>query len=458
MKKIFILAILFVSVFSIQAQNFKQDSTTIQRISNSILTDYQCYTDLHYLCKQIGHRISGSPQAEKAVLWGKKVLEDAGCDRVYLQEVMVPHWVRGEEQAEVITAKGLRSKVIISSLGNAVGTGNAGVEAEVIMINDIEQLRRMSEKEVKGKIVFFNFRFNQTNVNTFDSYGPCVYYRWAAPSEASKLGAAAVVIRSVSSAYDEKPHTGTMAYDKKYPSIASVAISNLAADRLEKQIKTERNVKMYIRTTCQMLPDVLSYNVIGEIRGSELPDEIITVGGHLDSWDVGEGAHDDGAGIVQSIEVVRTFKKLHIKPKRTVRAVLFMNEENGLRGGLKYAEIAEQNKENHIAAIETDAGGATPLGFSMTCDVAQRNKIKSWLPQFLPYGVYNFEREGGGADISPLRKKLGTPVMELLPDSQRYFDVHHSDNDVFENVHRRELCLGAVALSTMVYMLSMYGL
>ena len=161
---------------------------------------------------------------------------------------------------------------------------------------------------------------------------------------------------------------------------------------------------------------------------------------------------------MQSIEVVRTFKKLHIKPKRTIRAVLFMNEENGLRGGLKYAEIAEQNKENHIAAIETDAGGATPLGFSMTCDVAQRNKIKSWLPQFLPYGVYNFEREGGGADISPLRKKLGTPVMELLPDSQRYFDVHHSDNDVFENVHRRELCLGAVALSTMVYMLSMYGL
>ncbi len=458
MKKILCFLILSVHYITGFAQNFKSDSAAIKLMSNYILTHYECYNDLRYLCKQIGHRISGSPQAEKAVAWGKEVMEKTGCDRVFLQEVMVPHWVRGEEQGVIINSKGKRTPVLISSLGNAVGTGNTGIEAPLLIINNIDQLQRMNPKDVKGKIVFFNYRFDQTNVNTFESYGPCVYYRWGAPSEAAKMGAAAVVIRSVSSAYDDKPHTGSMAYDKKYPAIPSIAISNVAADQLEKQMNTEKNMKMYIRTTCQMLPDVKSYNVIGEITGSEIPNEIICFGGHLDSWDIGEGAHDDGAGVVQSIEVLRTFVKLGIRPKRTIRAVLFMNEENGLRGGKKYAELAEQNKENHILAIETDAGGATPYGFAMTMSAAQRQKIKSWLPLLQPYNLYNFERNGGGADIGPLQRKFGTPVMELLPDSQRYFDMHHSANDVFENVHRRELCLGALAMTAMVYLTSMYGL
>lgn len=458
MKK-FLCLLLVVSFHHFShGQNFKKDSATLKEISNYILTNYDCYKDLNYLCKQIGHRISGSPQAEKAVEWGKSVLEKTGCDRVYLQEVMVPHWVRGEEEGVIINGKGMRSKVLISALGNTVGTGSGGLEAPLLQINNIEQLQRMNPKDVAGKIVFFNYRFDQTNINTFESYGPCVYYRWGAPSEAAKMGAIAVVIRSVSSAYDDKPHTGSMAYNKKYPAIPAIAISNVAADQLEKQLSTDAHVKMYIRTTCQMLPDVKSYNVIGEITGSEIPNEIICFGGHLDSWDIGEGAHDDGAGVVQSIDVLRTFVKLGIRPKRTIRAILFMNEENGLRGGLKYAELAEKNKENHILAIETDAGGATPFGFSMTMSAAQKQKVKSWLPLFLPYGLYSFQREGGGADIGPLQRKFGTPVMELLPDSQRYFDMHHSENDVFENVHRRELCLGSVAMSAMVYLVSMYGL
>jgi carboxypeptidase Q len=458
MKKILCLSLLLAFQKLATAQNFKKDSTTMKEMSNYILSNYECYNDLRYLCKQIGHRISGSPQAAKAVEWGKSVLEKTGCDRVYLQEVMVPHWVRGEEEAAIINEKGHRSKVVISSMGNAVGTGAKGIEAQLLKINNIEQLQRMNPKDVKGKIVFFNYRFNQTNINTFESYGPCVYYRWGAPSEAAKMGAAAVVIRSVSSAFDDKPHTGSISYNNKYPSIPSVAISNLAADQLEKLLVTEPHSKMYIRTMCEMLPDVKSYNVIGEITGSEIPNEIICFGGHLDSWDIGEGAHDDGAGVVQSIEVLRTFAKLGIRPKRTIRAILFMNEENGLKGGQKYAELAGQNNENHILAIETDAGGATPFGFSMSMSAAKRNKVKSWLPLFLPYGIYSFQREGGGADIGPLQRKFGTPVMGLLPDSQRYFDMHHSENDVFENVHRRELCLGSVAMTLMVYMVSMYGL
>lgn len=458
MKKILYLFLALLAEQTVVAQNVKKDSASLKTISNYILSNYDCYNDLRDLCKQIGHRISGSPQAEQAVLWGKKVLEQTGCDKVYLQEVMVPHWVRGEEQGMIINKKGMRSSIEISSLGNAVGTGPQGIEAPLLIINNIEQLQRMRPEEVKGKIVFFNYHFNQTNINTFESYGPCVYYRWGAPSEAAKMGASAVVIRSVSSAFDDKPHTGSMSYNKKYPAIPSVAISNLAADKLAKEINTQGAMRMYIRTTCEMLPDVKSYNVIAEITGSEIPNEIICFGGHLDSWDIGEGAHDDGAGVVQSIDVIRTFMKLGIKPKRTIRAILFMNEENGLRGGQKYAEEAARNKENHILAIESDAGGATPHGFSMTMSREQKAKIKSWLPLLLPYGIYDFTRDGGGADIGPLQRKFGTPVMELLPDSQRYFDMHHSANDVFENVHRRELCLGSVAMTAMVYLVSMYGL
>jgi len=458
MKKCLLLAILLNFNFILVAQTYKADSAMLKRISNHVLTNYQCYNDLHDLCKNIGHRISGSPQAEEAVKWGKEVMDKLGCDRVFLQEVMVPHWVRGEAKGSILTSKGKRMSVEISSLGNAIGTGAKGITAPLIKINHIDDLKRMNPADVKGKIVFYNFKFDQTNVNTFESYGPCVYYRWGAPSEAAKLGAIGVVIRSVSSAFDDKPHTGSISYDKKYPSIPAVAISNLDADRLEQLMEVERNLSFDMTTTCQMLPDVLSYNVVGEIRGSEHPEEIICFGGHLDSWDIGEGAHDDGAGVVQAIEVLRTFKQLGIRPKRTIRAILFMNEENGLRGAKRYAELAEQNNEYHILAIESDAGGATPFGFSMTMEKEKREKVKLWSNLLLPYGLYSFDREGGGADVGPLNRKFKTPVMELMPDSQRYFDMHHSANDVFENVHRRELSLGAIAMTQMVYLVSMYGL
>ena len=458
MKKCLLLAILLNFNFILVAQTYKADSAMLKRISNHVLTNYQCYNDLHDLCKNIGHRISGSPQAEEAVKWGKEVMDKLGCDRVFLQEVMVPHWVRGEAKGSILTSKGKRMSVEISSLGNAIGTGAKGITAPLIKINHIDDLKRMNPADVKGKIVFYNFKFDQTNVNTFESYGPCVYYRWGAPSEAAKLGAIGVVIRSVSSAFDDKPHTGSISYDKKYPSIPAVAISNLDADRLEQLMEVERNLSFDMTTTCQMLPDVLSYNVVGEIRGSEHPEEIICFGGHLDSWDIGEGAHDDDAGVVQAIEVLRTFKQLGIRPKRTIRAILFMNEENGLRGAKRYAELAEQNNEYHILAIESDAGGATPFGFSMTMEKEKREKVKLWSNLLLPYGLYSFDREGGGADVGPLNRKFKTPVMELMPDSQRYFDMHHSANDVFENVHRRELSLGAIAMTQMVYLVSMYGL
>ena len=456
MKKLLFSLIVFISL-SASAQNRIEDSATIKRISNYILTNANCHEDLRYLCKQIGHRLTGSPQAAQAVAWGKKTLEAAGCDNVYLQEVMVPHWVRGEEEA-YYEVGGRQYGLKITSLGNAVGTGVQGVKASIVMVNDIDEFDRLPESEVRGKIVFFNYRFDQTNINTFHSYGPCVFYRWAAPSRASSKGAAAVVIRSVSSAYDDEPHTGVLSYDKRYPKIPAIAVGNTTADELEKLVNNKRNPKMYIRTTCEMLRDIKSYNVIGEIIGSDMPKEIICFGGHLDSWDVGEGAHDDGAGVVQSIDAIRTFKKLGIRPKRTIRCVLWMNEENGARGAREYMQQAKLKNENHILAIESDAGGSTPYGFGLTMSAAKKNKVQSWKDFFYPYNIYNFSRNGGGVDINPLHKEFDTPTMGLIPDGHRYFDMHHSNNDVFENVHRRELCMGTIAMTMMVYLVSQHGL
>ena len=460
MKKM-VFSILFVFGFSVQmlhAQSNPKDSARLKQMSNHILTNYSCYNDLRDLCKNIGHRLSGSPQAVEAVLWGQKVMQKMNCDKVWLQEVMVPHWVRGSENAAIINAKGQVSPLVISSLGNSLGTDGKDVQAQVIQVNSMDDFKKIAQQDIAGKIVFFNYKFDQTNISTFESYGPCVYYRWAAPSEAAKMGARAVVIRSVSSAFDNKPHTGSMKYDEKYPFIPAVAISNLDADALELTLKKDTKTQIKLNTTCAMLAEVKSYNVVGEIQGSEIPNEIITVGGHLDSWDIGEGAHDDGAGVVQAMEVLRVFKELGIKPKRTIRAVLYMNEENGLRGATQYAKLAEELGEHHILCIESDAGGDVPLGFSMKCTAKQRKKVQSWKSLFLPYGVYQFDAEGGGADVGPMYRKFNTPIMELMPNSQRYFDVHHSANDVFENVHRRELCLGAVAMSAMVYLVSEYGL
>jgi len=456
MKKILSILFLLVSVVC-TAQNHLQDSVNIRRMSNYILTNAHGHEDLRYLCKQIGHRLTGSPQAAKAVAWGKKTLEEAGCDNVFLQEVMVPHWVRGEEEA-YYEVGGRKYGMKITSLGNAVGTGDRGVKTSIVMVNDIDEFDRLPESAVRGKIVFFNYRFDQTNINTFHSYGPCVFYRWAAPSRAAGKGAAAVVIRSVSSAYDDEPHTGVLSYDKRYPKIPAIAVGNTTADKLEELVVNNKRPKIYIRTTCEMKRDVKSYNVVGEIYGTELPKEIICFGGHLDSWDVGEGAHDDGAGVVQSIDAIRTFKKLGIRPKRTIRCVLWMNEENGARGARAYMQQAKEKNEHHILAIESDAGGATPYGFGLTMSAAKKDKVQAWKDLFYPYNIYNFSRKGGGVDINPLHKEFDTPTMGLLPDGHRYFDMHHSDNDVFENVHRRELCMGTIAMAMMVYLVSQHGL
>jgi carboxypeptidase Q len=447
------MAILF--SISLSAQS---DSVTIIKIADEVLTNGTAYDNLRYICKKIGPRLSGSSNAQKAVEATARMLKEAGADTVYRQPCMVPHWVRGEKETGYIQLAGGTKKVLhLCALGNSVGTGKKGVSAGVVEVRSMAELNGLGTAVMKGKIVFLNFSMNPTYVETFRAYSESGIARWGAPTIAAKYGAVAAIVRSLASNADDYPHTGVTVYNDSFPKIPAVAVSTNDAVWLSRQLKMKMQLRAFIQTNCKMLPDAPSYNVIGELRGSESATEIITVGGHLDSWDLAEGAQDDGAGVVQSIEVLRALKASGIRPNRTIRAVLFMNEENGGRGGEKYAALAKANKERHVFALESDAGGFTPRGFSFETTDSQFEKIMPWKNLFYNYGVYNFSRGGSGSDVGHL-KETGAALAGLSPDTQRYFDVHHAATDVFENVSRRELHLGALNMAALVYLVDKYGL
>jgi len=427
------------------------------RIFDRELSAGASYEMLEHLSTKIGARLSGSPAAAAAVEFTRQRMMNFS-DTVWLQPVMVPHWVRGRKESGKIHSKKKGTlDVNVCALGGSVGTGLAGISAEVVEIRNWEELRALGAKVIEGKIVFFNRPMDPTLINTFAAYSGAVDQRANGASEAAKFGAIGVVVRSMGSNLEDYPHTGGMRYAPDVKQIPSVAISTMHAELLSTLLKDEKDLRFFFETHCETLPDAPSYNVIGELRGSEFPNEVIVVSGHLDSWDVGQGAHDDGAGCVQAMEVLRLFKLLDYKPKRTIRAVMYMNEENGLRGGLEYAKQAEAKKEKHTAAIESDRGGFSPRGFSMTTTKPVSEKIKSWKPLFEPYGLTDFDQPGGGADIGPLGAQ-GVPLIGFLPDSQRYFRYHHTDQDTFDKVDKRELELGAAAMAALVYMIDKYGL
>ncbi len=453
-KLIYLIAVLFSTGAFAQS-----DEEMIKKIYDEILTNGEAYQKLEYLTTQIGGRLAGSPQAAAAVDYTKEVMEDYGFDNVFLQEVMVPHWVRGGKAIGKIvnSRKQGTLEVDVTSLGNAVGTGAGGVVGQVVEVQNFDELAELGEAGVKGKIVFFNRPLDPTKINTFEAYGGAGNQRGAGPSEAAKYGAIGVVVRSLASGIDDIPHTGSTRYALNVPQLPAVAISTMDAELLSGLLADDADLSFYFETYGEMKEDKLSYNVVGEIKGSEFPDEYIVVGGHLDSWDLAQGAHDDGTGCVQSIEVLRALKAIGYQPKRTIRAVMFMNEENGLRGGRKYAELAEQNKEKHIAAMESDRGGFTPLGFSLDMAEKPMKKVQAWAPLFKPYQIAMFEPGGGGADISPL-KPQDVPLIGFVPDSQRYFDYHHTSIDTFDKVNKRELELGAAAMASLIYLIDQYGL
>jgi carboxypeptidase Q len=449
---------LFIFLFIVNTS--AQDSLMIRRIYDEELVNGQCYQNLRYLCKNIGPRLSGSPNAQKAVEWGQKLMESYGFDRVFLQQVMVPHWVRDPKERGEIVDGDNRIPVAIAALGMSVSTPARGLTADVIEVHSLKQLDTLGEAAIKGKIVFFNRPFDPRFIETLRAYGTAGDQRNAGPAAAAKYGAAGVIVRSLTESIDNYPHTGATRYDQGGVEIPAAAISTIAANQLSALLKQKGSIKFYFKQSCRMLPDTISYNVVAELTGTENPNKFITVGGHLDSWDLAEGAHDDGTGVVQSLEVLRILKSMGYRPKNTIRAVFFMNEENGDRGGEKYAELAAQNKEDHIAAIETDLGGFTPRGFGFDgLPPAMLKKIReSWGDLLAPYGSGEFLAGGGGSDIGPLKEKTpGVVLIGYLPDSQRYFDIHHSPNDVFENVNKRELELGAASMAALIYLMDQHG-
>jgi carboxypeptidase Q len=456
------LLIVLCLLFNIRGFAQDQDSVFIRKIADEILMNSKAYENLRVLCKTVGGRLAGSPQMYKAEAWGMNTLKAMGADKVYLQNCTVPHWVRGGKDEAAMTYPGSQGRPVKASLdvlalGNSLGTGQRGVRAPVILINNYEELESRKD-EVKGKIVFYSYPFDPRYVQQGTAYGESGVYRRSGPSRAAKYGAVAVFTRSLSESTDNNPHTGATSYDSSLPKIPCAALGLKDADTLARLLKEGKKVEGYLKTMAHFLPDTTGHNVIGELTGSEFPDEYITVGGHLDSWDPAEGAHDDGSGCVHAIEVLRALKAIGYHPKRTIRVVLFANEENGLRGGNKYAEEAKSKNEKHLFALESDNGGFQPRGFELGMTSTQLNKVRQWLPLFLPYGVYEFMEGGGGADVSPLGRTLKTAIGELRPDSQHYFDLHHARNDVFENVQKRELELGALNMTALIYLVDKYGL
>jgi hypothetical protein len=454
MKRIaFTFSLIIIFTTALRAQTL-EDSLFIRKIFDEALTNGKCYGVLEKLCKNIGPRLTGMKGAYDAVDYMKAVMEEQGFDNVFLQEVEIPRWVRGNVQEAYILSKKVMLPVNICALGGSVATPKEGVMAEVIEVFGLEEIDERKD-EIKGKIVFYNRPMDPRLIHTFSAYGGCVDQRYYGAAKAAKYGAKAVVVRSMTHALDDFPHTGSMGYDSLYPRIPAVAISTKGAKQLSSMLKEEPTLKFKYVIDSKVLPDTISHNVIGEIKGKR-DNTYIIAGGHLDAWDNGEGAHDDGAGCVHSIEAVRLLKTIGYEPNHTLRSVMYMNEENGLRGGNRYADEARRKNERHLAAIESDRGGFTPRGFFIDFDEKSIAYLERFKVLLEPYGIHVIQKGGSGADIGPM-KKDGVMLIGFVPDSQRYFDYHHASSDTFDKVNKRELELGAASIAAIIYLIDKYS-
>jgi len=441
----------------------KIDEKAVCSIFDESLINGQAYERLRVLCKDIGPRLSGSVGADKAVIWAIKEMEALNFDTVYTQACMVPHWERGEKEYVAVHTKDSKNAIELKAcaLGYSLGTPAEGIKGKVVKVNGIEDIEAMEADALKGKIVYYSRPMDPAHIETFDAYGGCVDQRSRGAITAQQKGAIGAIVRSMGLRIDDYPHTGTMDYSSELPDIPSCAISTKASEDLNKMLLEDADLELEMRMSCERFPDKLSYNVIGEKWGSEFKDEYIVVGGHLDCWDNGEGAHDDGAGVVQSIEVLNLFNTLNLNNRHTLRAVLFMNEENGTRGARKYAETAKTKNEKHVVAIESDSGGFVPRGFNVDgtdkAILQMLKQISGWEALLEPYNLHRYKQGFGGVDINFLKDQQ-IPLMGFYPDPQRYFDIHHTELDVFEQINRRELVLGAASITSLVYLIDKYGL
>lgn len=441
------------------------DALFLKDIHNYALTESSTYLWLEHLATECKGRLAGSENAEKAVQYTKYLMDTMGFTKTYLQPCKVKNWHRGDPEevsinwGDYTTYSDQSKRLNALALGNSVGTPIGGITAEVIEVQGLDEVEQLGREKIEGKIVFYNRPMDPTQLRTFNAYGGAVDQRVWGASKAAEYGGVAAIVRSMTLRQDDYPHTGTLAYNDEIDKVAGLAISTNDANFLSDILKKEK-VTMTVKTNCRPGEEAISYNVIGEITGIEYPEEIIVVGGHLDAWDVGGGAHDDGAGCAHSLGVIDILNGIGYRPKRTIRCVMFMNEENGLAGGTEYARVSDEKGEYHLAALESDAGGFVPRGFSFDghADVLKPfyATVSKWLPLLESYGLY-FTTGGSGADIGPLKDQKGL-LIGLRPDSQRYFDYHHTTIDQIDAVNKRELELGAAAMASLIYLIDKYGL
>lgn len=423
----------------------------VRSIFSAALREGQAFSKLQGLCTRAPKRLSGSPGAQEAIAWAQAAMQADGLENVHLESCTVPVWVRGKHaELGVLQPEEARECFLpILALGGSVGTPTDGLEGPLLVVESFEELARAGAA-ARGAIVLFNRPMDPTLPDPFEAYGRAVDQRSRGAIEASKAGAIAAIVRSMTTRLDDVPHTGAMRYEADVPRIPAAAVSTAGAERLAALALRTRGARLRLRLDCSAAGETASSSVVGELRGRELPEEFVLVGGHLDAWDVGQGAVDDGSGCAQSIECARLLKALGLRPRRSLRIVLFMNEENGLNGGLAYREAHKNELARHVLAIESDRGGFVPRGFGTNASAAARAQLEPLRLELARYGAGELRSDGGGADISPLAKD-GVPLMELLPDPQRYFDYHHCVRDTLDAVHPRELELGAAALAAMAW-------
>lgn len=438
-----------------------EDSAMLRKIYDAALVDSPMYGQLTELVEKFPGRLSGSENLAGAVRWARAELEKLGCDRIELQPVMVPHWERGAPESARLRpshpSPDSPATLALLALGNSAATPPDGVVAPVVEVQSIEQLAQLGRDQVAGRIVFFNRPLDPRVISGTAAYRGAVDQRTRGPAAAARLGAVAVLVRSMTHARDDIPHTGNTTFPPGVPAVPAAALGVRSAELLSRQLAEDPSLQVELRIHARTLPDAPSHNVIGEVRGREAPEKIILVAGHLDSWDISPGAHDDGAGCVQSLEVLRLFKAIGYTPRHTIRVVLFTNEENGIRGALEYARAVGDRREEHLLALESDSGGYQPHGFNLGNAAGDAHRrAERWLPLFQPYGITWFREGTGGVDVAPLLR-FGYTVAGLTPDSQRYFDYHHTALDNIGQVNPRELALGAAAMAALVYLVDRHG-
>lgn len=433
-----------------------RDSLMIKAIYNQVLKTNSMDSNLRYLTGHIGARISGSPAATRTVNWAKSLMESYGPDRVYLQPVTVPHWVRGDLETACFLEKEKKISLSISALGGSVASGGM-LRAGILEVRSLTALAAMPDNLVQGKVIFFNGAMDRTEIEVFKAYLNAVEQRSIGAVYAARKGAVGVLVRSLTLSRDDIPHTGAVNYDPQVKKIPAAALSTNSADALSVAFINDPQLEISINLNCINLPPVSSHNVIAEIKGSKFPGEIITLGAHLDSWDLGEGASDDGTGLVQSMELLRVFKAIGLKPERTIRVILYMNEESGAHGATEYARQALLNRESHVALIESDAGGFAPRGFRVEGEMKILSRLREFALLLRPYKADALELHQRGVDLVPM-KGQARALLSLDCDDSRLFDIHHSKLDTYDKINPREVAMGAGAMLAMVALISKYGL